>query len=72
MDTRWYLLQPSKGEIDYHNAHIPNALYLSVDLDLAAAPLHGAKTGRHPLPNTKTFAETMMRAGVSNTTHVVV
>lgn len=77
VDTRWYLLQPSKGETDYRNAHIPNAIYLSVDEHLAAKPLPDAKTGRHPLPNAETFAETMMRAGISNAnassqTHVVV
>ncbi len=72
IDTRWYLLQPTKGASDYHNAHIPNALYLSVDQHLAARPLSDAKTGRHPLPDADTFAETMMRAGISNSTHVVV
>lgn len=72
VDTRWYLLQPSKGESDYKNAHIPNAIYLSVDEHLAAKPLPDAKTGRHPLPDAETFAETMMRAGVSNATHVIV
>lgn len=77
VDTRWYLLQPSKGEADYHNAHIPNAIYLSVDRDLAAPPLPDARTGRHPLPDARSFAETMMRAGISDAnaappTHVVV
>lgn len=71
VDTRWYLLSPSKGENDYHNAHIPNAIYLSVDRDLAAPPLPGATTGRHPLPDALVFAETMMRAGIDSTTRVV-
>ncbi len=71
VDTRWYLLQPTKGETDYHNAHIPNAIYLSVDRHLAAMPLPDAKTGRHPLPDAEAFAETMMRAGISNSNHVV-
>lgn len=72
VDTRWYLLQPSKGEADYLNAHLPNAIYLSVDRDLSAPPLPDATTGRHPLPTAEAFAETMMRAGISNATHVVV
>jgi len=71
VDTRWYLLEPNKGENDYRRAHIPNAIYLSVDRDLAAPPLPDAKTGRHPLPNAETFAETMMRAGISNASQVV-
>lgn len=72
VDTRWYLLQPTKGETDYASAHIPNAIYLSVDRDLSAPPLPDAKTGRHPLPDAETFAETMMRAGISDETRVVV
>lgn len=78
IDTRWYLLQPSKGEADYSKAHIPNAIYLSIDRDLAALPQSDAKTGRHPLPSAEAFAETMMRAGISSAsgnreaTHVVV
>jgi len=71
VDTRWYLLEPNKGENDYRRAHIPNAIYLSVDRDLAAPPLPDAKTGRHPLPDAETFAETMMRAGISNASQVV-
>ncbi len=72
VDTRWYLLQPTKGENDYHNAHIPNAIYLSVDRHLAAVPLPDAKTGRHPLPDAETFAESMMQVGISNSSHVIV
>ncbi len=72
VDTRWHLLDPQKGERDYFAAHIPNAIYLHVDRDLAAPPLHNAKTGRHPLPDANAFAESMMRAGISNATHGVV
>jgi thiosulfate/3-mercaptopyruvate sulfurtransferase len=77
VDTRWYLLDVLKGERDYAAGHIPNAIYLSVDRDLAAPPLPDAKTGRHPLPDADRFAETMARAGVSSAivsavaTHVV-
>jgi thiosulfate/3-mercaptopyruvate sulfurtransferase len=71
VDTRWYLLQPTKGETDYAAAHIPNAVYLSVDRHLAGEPLPDARTGRHPLPGADAFAESMMRAGISHSTHVV-
>lgn len=71
VDTRWYLLQPTKGETDYASAHIPNAIYLHVDRDLAAPPLPDAKTGRHPLPDADAFAETMVRAGISGETRVI-
>ena len=70
-DTRWYLLDVNKGERDYFAEHIPNAIYLSVDRDLSAPPLPDAKTGRHPLPDAQAFSETMARAGISNTTHVI-
>lgn len=72
VDARWYLLNPTKGEADHSNAHIPNAVYLSVDRDLSAPPLPDATTGRHPLPSEEMFAETMTRFGISNNTHVVV
>lgn len=71
VDTRWYLLQPARGEADHAAAHIPNAIYLSVDRHLAATPLPDARTGRHPLPDAASFAESMMRAGISSSTHVV-
>lgn len=76
VDTRWYLLEPTKGETAHAQAHIPNAIYLSVDRHLAAPPLPDASTGRHPLPDPNEFAETMMRAGISNAndhlqTHVI-
>lgn len=70
-DVRWYLLDRDKGARDYANAHLPNAIYLHIDHDLSAPPLPDAKTGRHPLPDAETFAETMARAGISNATHVI-
>lgn len=72
VDTRWYVLDPNKGERDYHAGHIPNAVYLHVDRHLAAPPRPDAKTGRHPLPSAQAFAETMAQVGISNTTRVVV
>jgi thiosulfate/3-mercaptopyruvate sulfurtransferase len=72
VDARWYLMQPSKGGIDYRNAHIPQAIYLSVDEHLAADPLPNATTGRHPLPSAEEFAADMGAAGIGNETHVVV
>lgn len=71
VDTRWYLLEPDKGEANYRAGHIPQAVYLHVDRHLAAPAAPGAVTGRHPLPSPEAFAETMARAGVSADTHVV-
>lgn len=72
VDTRWYLLNPNKGETDYANVHIPNAIYLSIDRHLSALPLPDATTGRHPLPSAEAFSETMTAAGIGDETHVVV
>ncbi len=71
VDARWYLLDRDKGARDYADAHIPNAVFLHIDYDLSAPPLPDAKTGRHPLPDAAAFAETMMRAGISNASHVI-
>jgi thiosulfate/3-mercaptopyruvate sulfurtransferase len=66
VDTRWYLLEPNKGERDYRDGHIPNAIYLSVDRELSAKPLPDAKTGRHPLPWPEAFSLSMAHAGISS------
>lgn len=77
VDTRWYLLDRAQGERAYHEGHIPNAVYLHVDRDLAAPPRADARTGRHPLPGAEAFAATMARVGISSArgeipaTHVV-
>lgn len=71
VDIRWYLLEPDKGEANYRAGHIPTAIYLHVDRDLAAPPPPDARTGRHPLPAPEAFAETMARAGISAHTLVV-
>jgi hypothetical protein len=47
-DLRWYLLEPGRGRIEYLEAHIPGAVYLDIDTDLAAPPFQGP--GRHPIP----------------------
>lgn len=71
VDTRWYLLDPQQGEANYRSGHIPNAIYFSVDRQLADPALPDARTGRHPLPSSESFAETMAQAGISAHTHVV-
>ncbi|MGB8648445.1 MAG: sulfurtransferase [Anaerolineae bacterium] len=69
IDTRWYLLGPDKGREEYARAHIPGAVFLSLDADLAA-PV-GEGPGRHPLPTSEAFATAMGRAGIGDETHVV-
>jgi thiosulfate/3-mercaptopyruvate sulfurtransferase len=68
-DVRWSLLEKDKGRAAYLTAHVPGAVFLDVDKDLAAP--RGQGPGRHPLPAPDAFAAAMSRAGVGAGTHVV-
>jgi thiosulfate/3-mercaptopyruvate sulfurtransferase len=68
-DVRWSLVEKDKGRSAYRTAHIPGAVFLDVDTDLAAP--RGEGPGRHPLPAPETFAAAMSRAGIGARTHVV-
>ncbi len=69
VDTRWYLLTPEKGREEYLRGHIPGAVFMSVDHDLAA-PV-GFGPGRHPLPSAEMFAEAASRAGIGADEYVI-
>jgi thiosulfate/3-mercaptopyruvate sulfurtransferase len=56
----------------YLNGHLPNAIFASLDDDLAAHPDDPAYGGRHPLPSTTDFAATLTRWGITPQTFVVV
>ncbi|MGH9214161.1 MAG: sulfurtransferase [Acidimicrobiales bacterium] len=66
VDVRWYL-DGRSGRAAYLAGHIPGAVWLDVDADLADPP--GA--GRHPLPSPQRFAAAMTRAGIGDDTPVV-
>ena len=68
-DVRWSLMDKGKGYREYREAHIPGAVFLDVDTDLAAP--RGNGPGRHPLPAPDDFAAVMSRAGIGSRTHVV-
>ncbi len=68
-DCRHDLTKPELGESQYRAAHIPGALFASLDRDLSA-PKTGAN-GRHPLPDPHVFAEWLSRSGVSASDQVV-
>lgn len=69
-DTRHDLMNPSIGRDAYAAAHIPGAMYLSIDDDLSGAKT--GKNGRHPLPSPEAFAVTLGAKGISNQSKVVV
>jgi thiosulfate/3-mercaptopyruvate sulfurtransferase len=68
-DVRWSLLEKDKGRNAYLTAHVPGAVFLDVDEDLASP--RGQGPGRHPLPAKEKFAASMSGAGIGPSTHVV-
>ncbi|MBU6530137.1 sulfurtransferase [Streptomyces sp. NPDC057245] len=76
LDVRWQLsaakaagAPPFDGRAEYAAGHLPGAVYVDLDSELAAAPGTG---GRHPLPDVAEFGAAMRRAGVSAGRPVVV
>ena len=67
--ARWYPDRPSRSA--FLEAHIPGAVYVNVDTDLAAPARPDRRGGRHPLPSPEAFAATMSRAGIGDRTTVV-
>ena len=68
-DCRHDLMKPQLGEQQYREAHIPGALFASLDRDLSA-PKSG-RNGRHPLPEPEVFANWLGRQGVNPGDQVV-
>jgi thiosulfate/3-mercaptopyruvate sulfurtransferase len=60
LDVRWRMGGPP-GIEGYRAGHLPGAVYVDLDTDLAGPPGPG---GRHPLPSADDFAAAMRRAGV--------
>ncbi|NTW40699.1 MAG: sulfurtransferase, partial [Cellulomonadaceae bacterium] len=69
LDVRWSLAEPD-GRAAFRAGHLPTAVYVDLDTELAA---HGAPTdGRHPLPDVADLQEAARRWGISATSTVVV
>ena len=62
VDCRWTLGQPGAGAAAYAEGHLPRAIHLDLDADLADPAGFGAP-GRHPLPSPSAFAARMREAG---------
>lgn len=67
-DCRWYL-DGRSGREAHRAGHIPGAVWLDIDTDLAGPPSPAG--GRHPLPDPDRFAAAMGAAGVGDDTPVV-
>ena len=61
-DARWY--PDGSGREKYEAGHIPGAVFVDVDADLAARKTPA--TGRHPLPTPEAFADAMSRLGMGD------
>ncbi len=68
LDVRWKLGGPP-GVAAYRAGHLPGAVFVDLDRDLAGPPGAG---GRHPLPAPEAFQAAMRRCGVRGEADVVV
>jgi thiosulfate/3-mercaptopyruvate sulfurtransferase len=67
LDCRWTLAGGADRD-GYGEGHLPGAVFVDLDRDLAAPPGAG---GRHPLPAPEAFRSAMRRAGVRDDRPVV-
>jgi thiosulfate/3-mercaptopyruvate sulfurtransferase len=70
VDCRSELADVTAGRKLYEQGHLPGAVFLDLDLDLAG-PV-GVATGRHPLPDVDQIGRTLGRLGIGNAHTVVV
>jgi len=59
VDCRFDLGDPHKGYRDYLQGHIPGAVHASLDEDLSDLSRVNEGEGRHPLPDSESFARTL-------------
>jgi thiosulfate/3-mercaptopyruvate sulfurtransferase len=71
VDVHWTLGQPGVGRAAYDAGHIPGAIHLDMDTDLADQDGFGAP-GRHPLPDPVAFAAHLGALGIGTDDTVVV
>jgi thiosulfate/3-mercaptopyruvate sulfurtransferase len=74
LDVRWQLSTAAgaaafDGRTEYEAGHLPGAVFVDLDTQLAAPPGPG---GRHPLPDLEVFGAAMRGAGVRTDRPVVV
>lgn len=67
-DLRWSLTDPDHGARSYEEGHIPGAVFVDLDHELAG----DSGDGRHPLPPVSEFVETLGSLGIEPDSDVVV
>ena len=70
LDVRWQL-GDDDGRQHYRDGHLPGAIYVDLDTELAAPPA-GAAGGRHPLPAVDDLQAAARRWGIDDDVTVVV
>jgi len=68
VDARWTLGKPGAGREAYDAGHIPGAIFVDMDLDLAAP----VGPGRHPLPDPGVLASRLGALGIGSEHRIVV
>ena len=72
VDVRWYLDPSKQGKEAYAAGHLPGAIFLDVDRDLAApGGARGGPIGRHPWPSPGQVGRVMGAAGIGKGVRVV-
>ncbi|MCK6209925.1 sulfurtransferase [Georgenia sp. EYE_87] len=69
LDVRWSLAEPD-GRPAYRSGHVPGAVFVDLERELAAPPAPAA--GRHPLPDPADLQESARRWGLRRGGRVVV
>ena len=70
VDCRFNLADPDEGRRLYEEQHLPGAIFLDLDLDLAGPVT--SNTGRHPLPVVATIEARLGELGIGSDSTVVV
>ena len=70
-DCRYELTAPAKKKAEFAVSHIPGALYVHMNQDLASTHVPG-KTGRHPLPSVDDMARKFSAMGIDKSIQVAV
>ncbi len=68
-DCRFDLGDPQAGVTAWRAGHVPGAIHVDLERDLAVAIT--PQSGRHPLPEPAVFAATLSRLGIGNQSRVV-
>jgi thiosulfate/3-mercaptopyruvate sulfurtransferase len=69
VDCRFDLADEAAGRLEYVKAHIPGAVYASLDRDLSGEK--NGRNGRHPQPDPASLAATFGRLGIDGSVQVV-